>query len=86
MGVLYGVGNQEGEALSTALRNSNMTALSALSLMVFVLLYVPCIAAVSSIWKEASAKWALFNLFYTTTVAWCISFLVYQLGRILGFG
>ncbi|MCK5542697.1 MAG: ferrous iron transporter B, partial [Desulfobacterales bacterium] len=86
MGVLYGVGDQEPEALSKSLRNSNMTPLSALSLMLFVLLYLPCIAALVSIWKETSAKWALFNLFYTTTVAWCVSFLVYQIGRILGFG
>jgi ferrous iron transport protein B len=86
MGVLYGVGDQESEALSKALKNSNMTPLSALSLMLFVLLYLPCLAALISIWKESSAKWALFNLFYTTTVAWCVSFLVYQTGRILGFG
>jgi len=86
MGVLYGVGDQGSEALSKALKNSNMTPLSALSLMLFVLLYLPCIAALISIWKESSAKWALFNLFYTTTVAWSVSFLVYQTGRILGFG
>ena len=86
MGVLYGVGNQESEALSKALRSSSMTPLSAISLMLFVLLYLPCIAALFSIWKETSAKWALFNLFYTTTVAWCVSFLVYQTGRMLGFG
>ncbi|MCK5310536.1 MAG: ferrous iron transport protein B, partial [Desulfobacteraceae bacterium] len=86
MGVLYGVGDEESEALSVALKDSGMTPLSALSLMLFVLLYLPCIAALISIWKESSAKWALFNLFYTTTVAWCVSFLVYQTGRILGFG
>jgi ferrous iron transport protein B len=86
MGVLYGVGDQKSEALSKALKNSDMTPLSALSMMIFVLLYLPCIAALFSIWKETSAKWAFFNLFYTTTVAWCVSFLVYQIGRILGFG
>ncbi len=86
MGVLYGVGDQRAEALSKALKNSGMTPLSALSLMLFVLLYLPCIAALIAIWKETSAKWALFNLFYTTMVAWCVSFLVYQTGGILGFG
>ncbi len=85
MGVLYGAGNQTSEALNKALKNSNMTPLSALSLMLFVLLYLPCIAALTSIWKETSAKWAMFNLFYTTTVAWCVSFLVYQTGIALGF-
>ncbi|MCP3899933.1 MAG: ferrous iron transport protein B [Desulfobacteraceae bacterium] len=86
MGVLYGVGNEQSEALSKALKKSNMTPLSALSMMLFVLLYLPCIAALFSIWREASAKWAFFNLFYTTTVAWCVSFLIYQSGKAFGFG
>jgi ferrous iron transport protein B len=86
MGVLYGVGNDGGQALEQALKNSGMTALSALSMMVFVLLYVPCFATVSVIYKETSAKWAGFNLIYTTLVAWGMSFLVYQTGRVLGLG
>ena len=86
MGVLYGVGNQEGKALEKALKNSGMTALSALSMMVFVLLYVPCFATVSIIYKETSAKWAVFNVIYTTMVAWGMSFLVYQIGMVFGFG
>jgi len=85
MGVLYGVGDDESDALSHALHHSGMTPLSALSFMVFVLLYVPCIATVASIWKEASGRWALFSLFYTTSVAWSLSFLLYQGGKLLGF-
>ncbi len=83
MGVLYGVGNKEGDALENALRKSGMTPLSALSMMVFVLLYVPCFATVVAIYKETSAKWAWFNVVYTTMVAWGMSFLVYQAGMIL---
>ncbi len=86
MGVLYGVGNQGGQALEKALKSSGMTALSALSMMVFVLLYVPCFATVSIIYRETSAKWAAFNVIYTTMVAWGMSFLVYRTGIILGFG
>ncbi|MCK5162891.1 MAG: ferrous iron transport protein B [Desulfobacula sp.] len=86
MGVLYGVGNDESEALEKALKNSGMTALSALSMMVFVLLYVPCFATVVTIYRETSAKWAGFNLIYTTMVAWGMSFLVYRTGMMLGFG
>ncbi len=86
MGVLYGVGDESGEALSYALHNSGMTPLSALSMMVFVLLYVPCLATMITIWRETSNRWAWFNLFYTTSVAWISSFLVYQGGRFLGFG
>jgi ferrous iron transport protein B len=83
MGVLYGVGNNEDKALKKALKQSGMTALSALSMMVFVLLYVPCFATIITIYKETSAKWAVFNLIYTTMVAWSMSFLVYQTGKLL---
>jgi len=83
MGVLYGVGNGEGEELKNALKNSGMTPVSALSMMVFVLLYVPCFATVVAIYKEASAKWAWFNVIYTTMVAWGMSFLVYRIGMML---
>ena len=86
MGVLYGVGNDEGQVLEKALKKSGMTALSALSIMIFVLLYVPCFATVTTIYRETSAKWAGFNLIYTTIVAWSISFLVYQTGILLGAG
>ena len=86
MGVLYGVGSDEGNALGKVLKKSGMTAISALSMMVFVLLYVPCFATVVTIYRETSAKWAGFNLIYTTMVAWGASFLVYQTGVILGAG
>ncbi|MEN8211872.1 MAG: ferrous iron transporter B, partial [Thermodesulfobacteriota bacterium] len=86
MGVLYGVGNDEGQALEKALKKSGMNALSALSMMIFVLLYVPCFATVVTIYKETSAKWAGFNLIYTTVVAWSVSFLVYQTGILFGTG
>ncbi len=83
MGVLYGVGDDNGQALETALKRSGMTSLSALSMMVFVLLYVPCFATVMAIYREASAQWAWFNVIYTTMVAWGMSFLVYQVGMFL---
>ncbi len=85
MGVLYGVGDKnDPNALKNALVSSGMTGLSALSMMVFVLLYIPCIATVTAIWKEASPEWAVFTLFYTTMVAWSASFLVYHAGLLIG--
>ena len=83
MGVLYGAGDSEGQALTTALKQSGMTPQSALSMMVFVLLYVPCFATVVTIYRETSLKWACFNVIYTTLVAWTLSFLVYQTGMFL---
>jgi ferrous iron transport protein B len=87
MGVLYAAeGKSESEALRHALRDSGMTPLSALSMMVFVLLYIPCLATASIITRETgSIKWTLFNIFYTTSVAWASAFIVYQGGRLLGF-
>ena len=86
MGVLYGVGSDDGNALGKVLKESGMTAISALSMMIFVLLYVPCFATVVTIYRETSAKWAGFNLIYTTMVAWGASFLVYQTGLLLWAG
>jgi ferrous iron transport protein B len=87
MGVLYAAGgDSESEALRHALRDSGMTPLSAMAMMVFVLLYVPCLATIGAITRETgSAKWTLFNIFYTTAAAWVSSFMVYQGGRLLGF-
>ena len=46
------------------------------SLMLFILIYLPCIAAIAAIVKEAGAKWALFMTLYSCTMAWLAAFLV----------
>ena len=48
------------------------------SFLLFVLLYFPCIAAVSAVHREAGRKWAWFTVLYTTAVAWIVSFAVYH--------
>jgi ferrous iron transport protein B len=85
MGVLYAVSDEEGtEALQAALRASGMQPLTALSMMVFVLLYLPCVATTAAIRRETgSLKWMFFSLTYTTTVAWLAAWLVFQGGRLL---
>ena len=85
MGVLYAVGEDEGqEALQEALRASGMRPLAALSMMVFVLLYLPCVATVAAIRRETgSLKWMFFSITYTTTVAWLAAWLVFQGGSLL---
>ncbi len=87
MGVLYAAGDGESGALSQALSSSGMTPLSALSMMVFVLLYLPCLATISTIRRETgSIRWMFFSIFYSTGLAWVASFVVFQGGRFLGFG
>ena len=87
MGVLYAVDEEEpSDALRTALRKSGMTPLSALSMMIFVLLYLPCLATVTTIRRETgSVKWMLFSIIYSTSLAWIMSFSVYHAGRLFGF-
>ncbi len=51
----------------------------ALSFLVFVLLYFPCIAVIATIKRESGSwKWAVFTVFYTTGFAWLISFITYR--------
>jgi ferrous iron transport protein B len=87
LGVLYAADDaSEPEALEAALLNSGITPLSAFTMMVFVLLYLPCLATVAAIRRETgSVKWMAFSIFYTTMVAWSVSLVVYQGGKLLGF-
>jgi ferrous iron transport protein B len=87
LGVLHAVGDEDtSEALAKALRAADMTPLSALSMMVFVLLYLPCLASIAAIRRETgSYKWMSFSIGYSTTVAWIMAFIVYQGGKLLGY-
>jgi ferrous iron transport protein B len=75
----------ENTALSLALRE-HFTPLSAVAMLVFVLLYVPCVATLSAIKHEFGTSWAVTSAVYQTAVAWVIAFIVYQGGKLLGFG
>jgi ferrous iron transport protein B len=87
MGVLYAVEDDEPDALKHALRESGMTPLSALGMMFFVLLYVPCLATIATIRKETQSwRWAFFSVAYSTILAWGVAFTIYQGGMLLGFG
>ena len=87
LGVLHAVGDEDtSEALAKALRSTGMTPLSALSMMVFVLLYLPCLASIAAIRRETgSYKWMSFSIAYSTTLAWIMAFIVYQGGKLLGY-
>ena len=54
--------------------------LVAYTLMLFILLYVPCIAAIVAIRREAGRKWAALSVVYSTGLSWLLSFVVYQIG------
>ena len=75
----------EDTALSIALRKQ-FTPLSAVSLLIFVLLYVPCVATLGAIKHEFGTSWAVTSAVYQTMVAWLMAFIVYQGGLLLGLG
>ncbi|OFX32890.1 MAG: ferrous iron transport protein B [Bacteroidetes bacterium GWA2_32_17] len=58
------------------------TPLTAYAMMLFVLIYFPCIAVIAAIKKESDIKWAVFTMIYTTGLAWLIAFLTYQIGSL----
>lgn len=57
----------------------SLTTPAALSLLIFCLLYTPCIAAIASIKRELNGKWALIVVFGQCLIAWLSSFVVYHL-------
>ena len=92
LGVLYSESDiDETLSLSQKISQPNpvtgtpdFTPLVALTFMVFVLLYFPCIASVIAIAKETGSwKWSVFTILYNTGVAWLVSFIVYQIGLLI---
>lgn len=69
-------------AQTDALGQPFFTPLKAYTFMLFILLYFPCIAAISAIRREAGRGWAVFSVLYTTSVAWLVSFAVWQIGNL----
>ena len=65
---------------STAALTSGITPLSAASLLVFCLLYTPCVAAIASIKRELGGKWAVGVVIIQCIIAWIAAFLVYLIG------
>ena len=69
--------------ISELIRN-NMTPLSAASMLLFILLYMPCISTIIAIKNESGKwKWALFTMVYTIGLAWIVSALFFQIGSLL---
>lgn len=78
LGIIYTV---QGEAAIGAALATALSPLSALALMVFVLLYTPCIATVGTIKSETGSwKWAGFSVAYQLILAYCMSILVVLVG------
>ncbi len=82
--ILYlGTGVLSGHLTHVLLQDPSLTPLVALTYMVFVLLYIPCIATIGIIKSETSKKYATFVMLYTFVVAYTISWIFFTLGSII---
>ena len=61
-----------------------MNAYTAASLLVFSLLYTPCVAAIASIRRELGRKWSWYVIFWQCALAWIAALAVHLAGMILG--
>lgn len=87
--VLFGVGNVTSHAgqatLMGILGGAGFGALNAYCMMVFCLLYVPCLATLATIKRESgSTKWTVGTALFQLAVAWVVTFCIYQVGSLIG--
>jgi ferrous iron transport protein B len=99
MGVLFGSShyheNGNPKTLGTELQMATytegpkvgqklFTPLTGISYLLFILIYMPCVAVVATVNRESGSwKWALFLITYTTLLAWMLSFAVFQIGNLI---
>lgn len=82
MNIIYFVPD---EASLQGLLVTQFTPLAAISFMVFILLYIPCLATAATIYKETeSKKWTAFSIGYALILAYILSFIIYQGGKLIG--
>ncbi|MCX7047221.1 MAG: ferrous iron transport protein B [Candidatus Sumerlaeota bacterium] len=90
MATAYAMGevkSENSQSLSQKLAGDpQWSRLKALTLMLFVMLYAPCVVTLSVIRRESGSwKWSAFSLLYSTGIAFVFAVIVYQTGRALGF-
>ncbi|HWR41486.1 MAG TPA: ferrous iron transport protein B [Patescibacteria group bacterium] len=88
LGTIYSTGDAEdGGALQEAMAaDPAFRPLVALALMVFTLLYSPCLAALAVIRRETDSwRWPLFSFVYSTALAYVLALVIYQAGSYLGY-
>ena len=75
----FGGGGDEVDSVLTARLSGALTTASAMAFMVFLLLYVPCIATLAALRKAFGARWMAFSIVYQTTIAYLLAWGVYAL-------
>lgn len=75
LSVLYG---------GTAGIESSLTGFSVFTLLIFCLLYTPCIATIATVKRENGSRWAIQMVVFQCVVAWIVSFIIHTAGLALG--
>ncbi|ABK18172.1 ferrous iron transport protein B [Syntrophobacter fumaroxidans] len=91
LGTAYSLGESgKDEELSLSARlaaDKSWNPLQAFAVIVFIMLYAPCLATVTCIIKESGTwKWGVFSMAFNTAIAFALAILVYQGGLWLGMG
>jgi len=92
LGTMYSLGEvapEKADSLKESLQQDPAWGpLKALAFLMFCLIYMPCVVAMSVFYRESgsSVKWTGFLIFWTTVMAWGAAFMVYQGGRFMGLG
>ncbi|MCF8044220.1 MAG: ferrous iron transport protein B [Desulfarculaceae bacterium] len=89
LGTAYSMGEvdaQEASGLARRIEKDPLfTPLTAVSLLIFMMLYAPCFVTVVVIARETSWKWAAFSMVFNTGLAFALAAAVYQAGTLLGY-
>lgn len=84
MAIIYGIGADPSAGAFYQALSGSFTQLTAYVLLVFVLLYTPCVGVIGVILRETNSwKWTAFSVFFQFGVAWIVSFVFYRVGLIL---
>ena len=84
LGVLYSndTENTPAQFKQNLVKSGDFTSPSVLALLVFTLLYMPCIGTITAIGSESGWKWAIGSALYSTTMAWLCAFVVYRVAQL----
>lgn len=90
LGTIYSIGGDKDDdsaGLQAVLAaDPSFSPLVAYALMLFTLIYSPCLAALAVIKRETNSwKWPVFSFTYSTILAWVVTFVVYRIGIFLGY-
>lgn len=79
LGTIYSVSDQNEEGIKQAFKNDpNFNMGVVLSLLIFILIYTPCMTVIGTLGYELGWKWGLFGVIYPTALAWILAFITYR--------